>query len=134
MGNPNKLPPRHGLHPVKPVRTQPPAERFWAKVDVGAPTSCWLWKAARRSNGYGHMTVWENGVKRYKAAHRIAFEFVRGMIPEGLELDHLCRNRLCVNPAHLEPVTGSTNLRRGIGVGGDRGTPRDPNTGRFISC
>ena len=62
-------------------------------------------------NGYGQFRV---GTQR-KLAHRVAYEWSLGEIPEGLDLDHLCRVRNCVNPSHLEPVTRQENLRRGIG-------------------
>lgn len=75
---------------------------------------CWLWQGTLHRNGYGSLKVGgRNGVRIY--AHRLAYELFAGQIPEGLELDHLCRNRRCVNPAHLEPVTRSVNTLRGIG-------------------
>ena len=80
-------------------------DRFWPKVDVG---DCWEWTAAT-ANGYGNFWVSDNTWKR---AHLFAWEELVGPVPDGLELDHLCRNRLCVKPDHLEPVTRSENLLR----------------------
>lgn len=85
--------------------------RFWEKVDKVGLTGCWLWTASVKPNGYGQFGVTDGDV-RY--AHRLAYEFLVGPVPDGLELDHLCRVRHCVNPAHLEPVTRRENLRRGV--------------------
>lgn len=75
------------------------------------PDGCWEWSASRTPNGYGHL--WVEG--KYPMAHRVIYELLRGPIPEGLSLDHLCRNHGCVNPGHLEPVTNRENIRRGEG-------------------
>lgn len=93
------------------------ADRFWAKVDKGGPNGCWVWTGAVRTTGYGGINIGiVNGKRdRVAQAHRVAYELVIGPITEGLELDHLCRNRLCVNPAHLEPVTHRENGLRGSG-------------------
>ncbi len=84
-----------------------PAERFWPKVDKSG--ECWVWTASRVGNGYGEF--WDG--KRKVAAHRWAYENLVGPIPEGMQLDHLCRTRLCVRADHLEPVTQQENIRRG---------------------
>ena len=90
-------------------------ERLWSKVDMRGPMSspylgpCWVWGAAKTTKGYGVIRV----AGRLVAAHRLAYELVRGAIPDGLEPDHLCRHHACVNPAHMEPVTRSENIRRG---------------------
>lgn len=81
--------------------------RFWAKVDKNGPNGCWVWTAANAS-GYGRFWVGHLVV-----AHRFAYELLVGPIPDGMQLDHLCRNPPCVNPAHLEPVTCRVNLLRG---------------------
>src|SRR6266576_3456485 len=86
-------------------------QRFWAKVDRRGSEECWPWQA-NRGRGYGN--VWIAG--RMYRAHRVAYELLIGPIPEGLTLDHLCRNRGCVNPAHLEPVTSRENTLRGEGI------------------
>lgn len=80
-------------------------KRFWDKVLVG--DECWEWQAALRQ-GYGSFAMAHHSCY----AHRIAYEMLVGPIPKGLDIDHLCRNRRCVNPAHLEPVTRRTNLLR----------------------
>lgn len=75
-------------------------------------SGCWLWTGATLDAGYGAIQV--SGKTR--RAHRVVFESERGPIPDGLVLDHLCRNRLCVNPNHLEPVTLVENILRGDGA------------------
>lgn len=89
--------------------------RFLDKVELpDSIESCWLWTGAttRRVNGYGRFSV----AGRLTLAHRFAFEHAREPIPDGLELDHLCRTPPCVNPWHLEPVTRSVNIRRGTAI------------------
>lgn len=83
-------------------------ERFFSKVTAVPLAGCWLWMGCC-SNGYGHM----RRQKRCVLAHRFSYELHKGPIPEGLELDHLCRIPSCVNPDHLEPVTSAENTRRG---------------------
>lgn len=82
---------------------------FWSRVDK--TDGCWLWQGAT-SHGYGVM--W-NG-ERVIRAHRFAYVSMVGAVPDGLVLDHLCRDRRCVRPDHLEPVTLKENLRRGVGA------------------
>lgn len=91
-------------------RRRPLEERFWEKVQRGSPDECWPWKASKSALGYG----WFKGQNEGEALapHRVAYEFLVGPIPAGLELDHLCRNPSCVNPNHLEPVTHAENMAR----------------------
>jgi hypothetical protein len=77
-------------------------------VDAGHDTPCWLWK--RHINGTGYGMVRDG---KLRLAHRVYYERAKGPIPEGLTLDHLCRQRHCVNPDHLEAVTLKENIRRG---------------------
>ena len=83
-------------------------ERLAQKVEVDG--ECWLWIAAKDPCGYGQF-FW-NG--RPHKAHRVAYELTVGVIPAGLELDHLCRIRHCVRPSHLDPVSHRVNVKRGI--------------------
>lgn len=88
-----------------------PMKRFHAKVEV-ADTGCWVWTGGTDGeNRYGGF--YDSTTKRVARAHRWRWEQEHGPVPEGLELDHLCRTTLCVNPEHLEPVDHRTNLRRG---------------------
>lgn len=83
-------------------------KRFWSKVEK--TDGCWMWKAGKQGIGYGQF--WLNG--KTCLAHRIAYEIAHGQpVPEGLQLDHLCRVPGCVRPDHLEPVTGRINTLRG---------------------
>jgi hypothetical protein len=88
--------------------------RFWAKVAVRGPDECWLWTASGSRNGYGRVWVGGQPDRRLRGAHQFAYALVFGPIPGGLELDHLCRNRRCVNPAHLEAVSHRINTLRGV--------------------
>jgi hypothetical protein len=83
-------------------------ERFWSKVEVRA-SGCWLWTGPIAAEGYG----WYNRDAISGPAHRFSYEQTVGPIPGGLQLDHLCRVRHCVNPEHLEPVTQRVNVLRG---------------------
>lgn len=106
----------HGHNAARPARD--PEERFWEKVDKRASGGCWEWFGARSSNGYGTFVIprprGESGGRSIRfSTHRYAYELLVGPIPEGLVIDHLCRNRACVNPSHMEPVTNRENVLRG---------------------
>lgn len=84
-------------------------EHFWDKVAIGP--ECWIWAGARQGDGYGTFKI--KGTNKTVLAHRYMYELILGAIPLGLVIDHRCRNRFCVNPAHIEPVTLYENVKRG---------------------
>lgn len=120
-------------------RPRPPAERrrrrnktdlqrLMEKVAIDTETGCWNWTACITPAGYGQF--WFE-YRRNNFAHRAAYILLVGPIPEGLVLDHLCRNRACCNPAHLEPVTQARNVNRGLAptiVNRDLGICRNGHT------
>lgn len=83
------------------------------KITPAAPDECWLWRGALGVHGYGQIHLLIDGKDRHRMPHRVVYEHLVGPIPAGLQIDHLCRVRHCVNPAHLEPVTNAENTRRG---------------------
>lgn len=85
--------------------------RFWGYVAPVDANGCRLWQHIK-ANGYGRFYL----QGRTRLAHRVAFEWANGPIPEGFSLDHLCRNRACVEPSHLEIVTNRENILRGVGI------------------
>ena len=84
--------------------------RFQKNIELDLLEGCWLWKGSVNRDCYG--TFWYEGKTRL--SHRMSYEHWNGPIPKGLQLDHLCRNRNCVYPQHMEPVTFAENQRRGI--------------------
>lgn len=90
---------------------RPAIERFWERVE--RTDTCWLWTGAKGARGYGNFKPIG---RRTVVVHRYAYEQFVGPIPEGLTIDHLCRVRNCVNPAHLEAVTSRENILRGESV------------------
>lgn len=89
-----------------------PEERLAGNIEREDENGCWIW-GSKSSGGYGVITIRDaDGRERRPRAHRWVYEYMVGEIPEGLHLDHLCRNRICVNPWHLEPVTQRENNRR----------------------
>jgi HNH endonuclease len=85
--------------------------RFWSKVIKQGDDECWMWAGSRSPQGYGQIRL--PGRKgKLVAAHRVVYEMEVGPIPEGHDMDHLCENKACVNPKHLEPVTRQDNMLR----------------------
>lgn len=94
-----------------PANTRSP-ETILRRIATDSATGCWNWTRGAVADGYGVLSIRDRSYR----AHRVAYEIFVGPIPEGLTIDHLCRNRRCVNPAHLEPVSMSVNILRGEGV------------------
>lgn len=93
----------------RPYTKRPVLDRLLEKITKNPDTGCWEWQASLDKNGYGQFSI-NGGVKR---SHAIAYELLKGPIPDGHEPDHTCRNRRCINPDHLEPVTHRINIHRG---------------------
>ena len=91
-----------------------PIQRFLEKINVSdniyQGTPCWDWTACKDKDGYGSFSVNGKSIR----SHKFSYELYNGEIPKGLQLDHLCRNRDCINPIHLEPVTAQENIKRGL--------------------
>lgn len=105
---------------------RPFVERLSSKIVIS--DGCWLWTGSLNRKGYPMVRV--DAAREWCLAHRAVYELLVGVIPEGLELDHLCRVRGCVNPAHLEPVTHAENMRRVP----PESRPRRPRHYRGAAC
>lgn len=89
------------------------ADRFWCRVAPAGPADCWLWNGGKKAAGYGNMAVRKpDGSWTQTPAHRWVYLHMVGPIPPGFEIDHVCQERGCVNPCHLEAVTLQENRRR----------------------
>ena len=92
------------------VKRKTTHRQFWEKIEHGSD-ECWQWSGGKAKNGYG---LCHDATRKTQYAHRYAYEELVGPIPHQHDIDHLCHNRLCVNVAHLEPVTRKENLYRGL--------------------
>ena len=99
-------------HQARTKQRPPLCEEDYCIEDRGWGTPCWIRKGFTTNKGYSRVTI----AGRNMYAHRAMYEQEVGPIPEGMELDHLCRQTKCIRPDHLEPVTRATNLRRGSGA------------------
>lgn len=100
---------RNNFEQIEPTAwRKEPAERFWIKVNKAGAEECWPWVGGFDAYGYGSFNDGQKTVK----SHRFAYEQLIGNLSAGLSLDHLCRNRACVNPHHMEQVTRGENVLR----------------------
>lgn len=105
---------QHRGQPLRTLRADlTPSQRFWRKVDKSG--DCWLWTGTLNNQGYGMFAV----NRHMGLAHRFAYRDVRGEIPAGHHLDHMCWTPACVNPAHLRPATNSQNVQNPKGLRSD---------------
>lgn len=100
--------------------------RFWSHIVLDG--DCWVWNGTQRGKGYGRMQMGRRGI----SVHRWAYENFIGLIPDGMQIDHLCMNKLCANPAHLEPVTNSENQYRAFKKRGK--WPIETREPRVVTC
>jgi hypothetical protein len=121
---------RHKGQPIPPPADNDQLALFLSHVHV-SPFGCWVWQGKRNEAGYGRFTC--GGKQRF--AHRVAYTWLNGDIPSGLDLDHLCRNRACINPDHLDPVTHKENQYRSRKGKCPKGHPqRERKSGRGQWC
>ena len=97
---------------LKSPDLMPIADRIRSSSSVDPATGCWVWNKYKNKEGYGQIGFRSGGKNQVHPAHRISYTYLVGPIPPGLQIDHLCRNKSCVNPEHLEPVTQQENIRR----------------------
>lgn len=90
--------------------------RLAEKLSHDIDTGCWLWTASTNGNGYGYLNPLRGQKKATRGAHRIVYELLVEKVPKDLQCDHVCRNRLCANPAHIDIVTARENTLRGLGL------------------
>jgi len=110
----------------------------WVEEDRGHASPCWIWQRYIQQHGYG--VAWVKGEGRKVVAHRVVYEELVGPVPSGMELDHLCEVRCCVNPAHLRPASHRENTLRGNGVASrnimkthcPQGHPYDEQNTRYV--
>lgn len=84
-------------------------DKIWPRIII-LENGCWQWTGSKTTGGYGNLNI---GDRNYDYVHRVVYEMCIGKIPDGLTIDHLCRNRSCINPRHLEAVTNKVNILRG---------------------
>jgi hypothetical protein len=119
--------PGHGNEGIASMQPQSTSDRFWSKVRK--TDACWLWKPSKSLSDYGQF----NAEGKSWRAHRYSYEQIKGPIPAGLVLDHLCRTPACVNPDHLEAVTDRVNCHRGLGPPGVNSRKTECDRGHALS-
>jgi hypothetical protein len=99
--------------PLSPDLPQRTIDLFWSKVTRLGDSDCWTWLARKSYNGYGLFFTYANGNRVALRAHRLAYALQHGHVPAGLVIDHLCENRACCNPSHLQAISHTENVRKG---------------------
>lgn len=98
------------------MKTVPLIVRFWRHIEIDVQTQCWNWTGKLINSGYGLFGVGTKKENKFKTSHRWSYEYFRGSIIKPFTVDHLCHNRICCNPFHLEVVSQKENVRRGEGI------------------